>query len=288
MALPATDTFTGANGTALPTYSANWANNTGAFVINTNAVAPNGAAAECGARWTADSFNANQYSQATLSAKQGTSSFEVGVGVRHAAAATATYYGYYQDGLNAGACFKNVAGTWTQLGAAFGSAAAATVLRLEVNSTTLTVYHGGVSQGTRTDSAIASGVAGLVGFGASTGQRADNWEGGDLTTTITGTLAKTLGTLTSTGSGTVDVAGTLARTLGTLTSAGAGAVDVSGSAAILLGALTSVAAGAVDVAGSLARTLGVLTLSAAGDNGDVAPPSGASDAVTPMRRRRSR
>lgn len=180
MALPATDAFTGTNGTALPTYSANWANNAGAFVINTNAVAPNSAAAECGARWTADAFANDQYSQCVLSAKEGTSNFEVGIGVRHAAAATATYYGYYQDGLNAGACFKNVAGTWTQLGAAFGSAAASTVIRLEIAGTTLTVLHGGVSQGTRTDASIASGVAGLVGFGASTSQRADNWEGGNL------------------------------------------------------------------------------------------------------------
>lgn len=180
MALPATDTFTGTNGTALPTYSANWAANAGTIQINTNAYVAASAGNECGCRWTADAFNNDQYSQATLTAKDGTSNSEVGVGVRHAAAGTATYYGYYQEGLSSGACFKNVGGTWTQLGAAFGSAGAGTLLRLEVSGTTLTVYHAGVSQGTRTDSSIASGVAGVVAWGSATGTRCDGWEGGNL------------------------------------------------------------------------------------------------------------
>ncbi len=181
MALPATDSFTGADGTALPTYSANWANNTASgAVINTNAYAPAASGAECGLRWTADAFNNDQYSQATLTAKEGTSNFAVGVGVRHAAGGTATYYGYYADGASSSFVFKNVAGTWTQLGAAFGSIATSSVMRLEVSGTTLEAKIGGVSQGTRSDSAIASGVAGVTGFGSSTAMRADTWEGGNL------------------------------------------------------------------------------------------------------------
>lgn len=180
MALPASDTFTGTNGTALQTYSANWAINSGGLVINTNAYAPASSGNECGARWTADAFNADQYSQATLTAKEGTSNFAVGVGCRHAAAGTGTYYGYYADGASSSFVFKMVAGTWTQLGAAFGSVATSSVMRLEVEGTTLTAKIGGVSQGTRTDSAIASGVAGVTGYSTSTAMRADTWEGGNI------------------------------------------------------------------------------------------------------------
>lgn len=287
MALPATDAFTGANGTALQTYSANWVINSGGLVINTNSVAPASSGNECGARWNADTFANDQYAQATLVAKEGTSNFAAGVGVRHAAGGTATYYGYYADGASSSFVFKMVAGTWTQLGAAFGSIATSSVMRLEVQSTTLTAKIGGVSQGTRTDSAIASGSAGLSGYSTSTAMRVDTWEGSDLTTAVTGTLAKTLGTLTSAGTGSVDVAGTASPTLGALTAAGTGSVAVSGSAAVTLGALTSSGAGSVDIAGSLSKTLGALTLAAAGDNGDVAPAA-ASDTVSPMRRRRAR
>lgn len=180
MALPATDVFTGTNGTQLNVYSSNWAYNAGDFIINTNSVAPDDSTNECGARWTADAFNNDQYSQCVLAAKEGTGNFAVGPSVRHAAAGTATYYGYYADGASTSYCFKMVAATWTQLGASFTSPAAATVLRLEASGTTLTVKHGGVSQGTRTDSAIASGVAGVTGFSASTSMRLDTWEGGNV------------------------------------------------------------------------------------------------------------
>lgn len=179
MALPATDTFTGANGTALQTYSANWTINAGAFQINTNACAPDSVGNECGAGWNADTFDNDQYSQCTLSAKSGSNAHAAGPGVRHANSG-ATYYGYYADGTTTAYAFKNVGGTWTQLGANFSSPAAGTVLRLEVSGTTLTIKHNGVSQGTRTDSAIASGRAGVVGYSASTGMRIDDWEGGNL------------------------------------------------------------------------------------------------------------
>ena len=180
MALPATDAFTGTNDTALNTYSANWAHNSGLLEIQSNACAPDATGVECGARWTADAFNNDQYSQCVLSAKSGSTAEAIGPGVRHAAGGTATYYGYYDDGGTTGYCFKNVAGTWTQLGATFTSPSAGATVRLEVQGTTLTVKYNTVSQGTRTDSAIASGVAGITGFGSSTGMRADSWQADNL------------------------------------------------------------------------------------------------------------
>jgi hypothetical protein len=286
VALPATEAFTGANDTALNVHSASWAHNSGLLEIQSNGCAPDATGVECGARWTADAFANDQYSQCVLAAKSGSTAEAVGPGVRHAAAGTGTYYGYYQDGGSTGYCFKMVAGTWTQLGATFGSAAAGVTLKLEVQGTTLTVYHNGVSQGTRTDSAIASGVGGITGFGSSTGMRADIWEAGNLSTAVTGTLAKTLGTLTAAGTGTVAVGGTLAKTLGALTAAGTGTVQVAGAASITLGALTAAGVGSVTVSGVAAITLGALTLAAAGDNGEVAPPAAGDDWRMRTRRRR--
>ena len=105
---------------------------------------------------------------------------------------------------------------------------------------------------------------------------------------ITGTLDKTLGVMTGSGTGTVDIAGELSKTLGALTGSSAGTVDVagaldktlgamtlSGSGTVgsteiygeldkTLGALTGSGAGSVDVAGVLSKTLGAMTSSGAG------------------------
>ena len=66
MTLPASDAFTASNGTALQTYSVNWTIQNGGFTINSNQVGPAQSGAECGAFWNADSFDNDQYSQATL------------------------------------------------------------------------------------------------------------------------------------------------------------------------------------------------------------------------------
>lgn len=180
--MPATDAFTGTNDTALNTYSANWAHNAGLLEIQSNACAPDSTGNECATRWTADAFNNDQYSQCVLTAKSGLTSEAIGPGVRHAAAGTATYYGYYDDGGTTGYCFKNVAGTWTQLGSTFTSPSTGVTVRIEAQGTTLTVKYDGSSQGTRSDSAIASGVAGMTGFGSNTGMRADTWQADNLAT----------------------------------------------------------------------------------------------------------
>src|SRR5512139_2841229 len=109
MALPASDAFTGTDGTALQTYSANWSVNAGALAINTNAVYSN-SADESGAGWNADTFDNDQYAQGTVVA---TSSAHVGVAVRvHTDGATDTYYGLYGS---FGDCqlFKQVGGSWS-------------------------------------------------------------------------------------------------------------------------------------------------------------------------------
>lgn len=189
MALPATDVFTGANGTALTTYSANWSLNAGNFSIQTNALAANGAAAatETAARWNADVFPNDQYAQGVLAALSATVNANIGIGVRIATDNSANYYGlYYDDDTGDTLMFKVVAGVWTQLGAAFTAVRAVNdILRLEVSGTTLTYKLNGVSQGTRVDASLASGSAGVVGRGLTTAHRIDTWEGGSLSAAAT-------------------------------------------------------------------------------------------------------
>jgi hypothetical protein len=182
MALPATDTFTGVNGTALQTYSANWTIQCGAFAINTNAFYANASGAEGAAYWNADVFANNQYAQCAHAAEASTP--HTGPAVRISTAASAgttndTYYGFYANSIDR-QIFKNVAGTWTQFGSNGASPALNDVLRIEVEGTTIRCYVNGAGLVSNTDSAIASGAAGISGFDTGTGQRSDTWEGGNL------------------------------------------------------------------------------------------------------------
>ena len=87
MALPATDAFTGTNGTALTTYSANWTYNKGTFGIHTNALCCTVDGFDAAAHWNADTFGNDQYARATVTAID--SLAYVGVAVRcHASAET--------------------------------------------------------------------------------------------------------------------------------------------------------------------------------------------------------
>lgn len=180
----ATDAFTAANGTALTTYNPNWSINVGDFDIQTNALAANGAAAasESAARWSGDVFPNDQYAQATLAALSATVNAKIGIGVRLATDNSANYVGlYYDDDAGDTTMFKVVAGVWTQLGALFAGVRAVTDLfRLKAVGNLFTFELNNVSQGTRTDSSIVSGAAGVVGRGLTTGHRIDSWEGGSV------------------------------------------------------------------------------------------------------------
>ncbi len=200
MALPATDAFTNAGATAnLPTYSANWtveAGGAGFFRVDgtTDVVFPDINGTDALARWNADSFNADQYSQGACKATDPTDPAWIGVAVRIATGAFTAYelqifrdgsgtVSYSLDRANAGA-FTNLA---------TGAAMAWTsgdVLRLEVSGSAtvaLKMYKNGVQFGsTVNDSSagrITSGSAGIAGFNntASLATTLDNWEGGNVT-----------------------------------------------------------------------------------------------------------
>lgn len=186
MALPATDAFTAASDAALQTYSANWTISAGAFQVlaASDVVCPFGWGVESGAFWNADTFAANQYAQGALTGIINASA-SIGVAVR--AASGGNYYGLYYSASGGGSLwlFKVVSGAWSELGAAYGLGtwSVGDVLRLEVEGTTLTPKRNGVliaAIGTKTDSSLSSGAAGICGYDALSECNLDNWEGGNL------------------------------------------------------------------------------------------------------------
>lgn len=179
MALPATDAFTGTNGTQLETYSANWTINNGALDIQTNSLAPDSPATNSLAHWNADAFNADQYSQGTVVTQAGV---VIGVAVRvHASAHTG--YTLNVEAGNTTYFQKFVGGTETLFDSGTG-VANSSVLRIEASGTTITPLDDGATPAglvaSQTDSAIASGSAGVSGYDDGTTTRLDNWEGGNL------------------------------------------------------------------------------------------------------------
>jgi hypothetical protein len=161
-----TDSFTGTDGTALPTYSANWSivapstyNNA---EIKTNAVSSVGSS---GNRYSGRTWANDQYSQAVVVALP---DIRWAVVVRGTTADAVTYYA---GGINPGSLghnryviWKAVNGVVTEL-AIHGSQSmlATDVVKLEVVGTSLTLtVNSIVVLGPTTDTAITSGQAGLT------------------------------------------------------------------------------------------------------------------------------
>jgi hypothetical protein len=154
-----------------------------AFEIASNAAAPQNPSADCGETYNGVTFANNQYSQVTLANSVSTGGAGTGVGVTVRASAVArTYYrvvcasaGTELGVMNAGSytALKSDATAWT----------VGDTVRLEVSGTSLTVKRNGstISALSTTDSAIASGRAGIANSGiSSAGVRVDDWDGGDL------------------------------------------------------------------------------------------------------------
>lgn len=175
MALPASDSFIGANGTSLTAHSASWTNNDGAMQIQSNSLAANHTADDAIAHWNADVFNNDQYSQCTLVA---ISTTHMGVAVRCDPSAI-TAYVYYADSSSV-YIYKTVANTWTLVASSSTVAPAVNdVMKILVVGTNITTSRNGVtdSYGVKTDSAITSGSSGVAGFGTLTTFRIGSWVG---------------------------------------------------------------------------------------------------------------
>lgn len=177
MALPASDAFTGTNNTELSVYSANWQARAGRLIIYSNAAASD-YTDESLYRWTADTFDNNQYAQGVIAA---ISSPYVGAAARVAAAANTGYC--YSGSSGDRELYKMVAGSYTGLASTAAGFSASDTVRIEANGTTITPKRNGSTDsalGAQTDNSIASGYAGLCGFNQGTTSRIDDWEGGNL------------------------------------------------------------------------------------------------------------
>lgn len=179
MTVIATDNFTGTNGDNLPTYSGNWTAVKGTLEIQSNAFACTTSGTHACAAWNADTFEDDQYAEATIIALSA-STLWLGVTVRCSLSVT-TFYLFDGSGTDGFFYLKYVTGTATTLANDTANTADGDILRLEVTGTTLDGQDNGVTQiGTQTDSAITSGYAGVGGYNSSTTHLADDFEGGNL------------------------------------------------------------------------------------------------------------
>ena len=179
MALPATDNFNGTTGDQLVDYNASWTLNDGDFDIVGNATIAPDDAGFCLAHWNADAFADNQYAQLV----HVDSGFNwLGPAVRVGAAAVTGYT--YSCRSSARNLSRWVAGAETALAAVGSGTSDNDVLRLEASGTTITPILNAVTDaglGAQTDATIASGSAGICGYGAAgTSDEGDDWEGGNL------------------------------------------------------------------------------------------------------------
>lgn len=178
MTLPATDTFTGTDGSSL---SGSWTTVEGAFVIRSNGACGNVSGGSI-AGWNSDTPNNDQYSQITFAAVS-TGFVYVGPGVRIAAAAATGYvYGLSTD-VNS-YLDKDIAGTYTDIALEVQVPAATQVARIEVSGTSITCILNGVTKfgGAKTDSSISAGRVGIHAYGPHSADipRIEAWEGGNL------------------------------------------------------------------------------------------------------------
>lgn len=192
------------------------------------------------------------------------------------ASGAATYYLAADDGAGNILIYKRVAGTYTQIGTGAGSFGAGQVARLEANGTTIRCLVNGVQKATCTDSAIASGSAGVL---TETTNTVTAWAGGDFSSG---------GTVALTGQAATASAGTLAPSsskalTGQAATASAGTLAPSSSKG-LTGQAASSAPGtlapslSVPLTG-LQATMGQGTLTPLGDAGATLTGQAASSAA---------
>lgn len=173
MALPASDTFTGTNNNPL---SGSWTTLAGGWKIFHNAAEATAAGLNA-AMWNADSFGADQYSQAAITSSGG--AWGGGVAVR--LAATRGYYCQINSTLTDIEIRRmDAAASSTLLTTISGlTIADGDVIRLEVSGSTLTLKQNGTTRGTTSDGTYASGSAGLFSQNAN-GAGIDNWQADNL------------------------------------------------------------------------------------------------------------
>jgi hypothetical protein len=176
-ALPWTDSFTTGSDQSLTSYNSNYVMNQGAMaVVNaSDDCEPNSGGAYSMAHDEANTYANDQYSQFLINAVVFGTFF--GPAVRCASSSTYTGYAYAGDSGLYSQLSKVVSGTQTQLGSNGAAFVATHTYKLKAESTTITPMKDGSTAdiGAQTDSSIASGYAGMAGYGNG-GTRGDNME----------------------------------------------------------------------------------------------------------------
>jgi hypothetical protein len=264
MALPATDSFTDTDGTALDSHSANWTIVAANPQIQSNRVTVSNSEGGEGsilAFWNADTFANDQYAQMYVF-------FSGNWRAMGPAVRCSSDNGYvFSTSANLGGCvlLKRVSGTVTVL-STVNPPASGTLLRIEASGTTLTCYFDGSTTGApaaTTDSSLASGSGGLGGrwwFGDAAG---DDWESGILSINTPQAVA---GAMTNTGA-----------LLRTTVKAVAGAWSGTG---VVARATAKALAGAWSGAGAIARAIGKVVAGAWTGSGAVVQTSGEPGYIT--------
>jgi hypothetical protein len=181
--LPASDNFNRASEVPM---GGNWSVPTGgnidAFNLSSNTFTnPIALSFNCIMYWNADSFSADQYSQATATVYNAPASYSLGIMVRVQTSGAAGGNGYYFGGvapLGFG-IYKIVGGSFTQL-LATTTFTDGDVLKLTAVGTTLEAFKNGSSVGSTTDSTYSTGQAGIGGYGGAAFTVFDDWSGDNI------------------------------------------------------------------------------------------------------------
>lgn len=182
MAVLATDNFNRANNADL---GVNWdvQNGSGenAWKILNNAAEPSTLASNCGESYNAVTWPDDQYSQVKCSVTGASAGTGPGPSLRCSTIAR-TYYiiQVSEHATQAISVRKRIAGAATSLGTINTVWVDGDVLKAEIQGSTIKIYQNGTQIGSDiTDSAIASGRAGIAYDNISTTASVDDWEGGD-------------------------------------------------------------------------------------------------------------
>ena len=174
MALPATDLFDRTDAANLGTgWTAPSGYNVLKIVSNT---AAGFADTECGEYWNGDTWPADQYSEVVLGSVEDETDKGCGPAVRMGA--NVAYFAQ-PNAVETKLYKRTGVSTYTQISTNGAACTAGDTLRLEVSGTTLTVKKNGATIiGPLTDTALATGNAGLWCFTAGTLASVTQWTGG--------------------------------------------------------------------------------------------------------------
>jgi hypothetical protein len=176
----ASEDFTGALGTPLPTHNSAWTELTGSFSLSSNAVICDGAGPSlfASAYWNSGDFDDDQFSEAVVASTNAVQF--IGVTARNDSySGTVSFYLFWAN-PNFFYLQKLVGGVSTPLaGPVAGGVAVNDVIRIECEGTTIRCVHNGSIVIQVTDTSLAHGAPGIGTFFTNPSFRLDDWSGGN-------------------------------------------------------------------------------------------------------------